>query len=349
MKLHAILGEGQGLELRPLLRMTSHARQAAERLRENEPAYRHKSLRVYLAGKGCDGFIYGVTFDDASFDDVTQETQGLRLIVDRASMPILMDSELDWVETPEAQGFVVRNPRHDLFRGKFFKQPHWQEMLFTRAIPTSSLHRVISSRKLLGGCLLLRLERGAFQFEAGQHVLVGIPDQTLKREYSLASRPDDPWLELLVRVMPNAGLSERLAGLKAGDLLELGAASGRFSLCELDEPRRHLFVVTGTGIAPALSLIRAHPNADYRLLHGIREAEEEYALEDVPHPRYIPCASRRPGEFFHGRVTDYLERFPSTDTDYFYLCGSSVMIREVLSLLKRLGVDRARIKTVQHS
>ena len=53
-----------------LVSLSAVAEKKAIFLNEETPAYKDKFLRLYIEGKGCDGFIYGVTFDNKADDDL---------------------------------------------------------------------------------------------------------------------------------------------------------------------------------------------------------------------------------------------------------------------------------------
>lgn len=87
------------------------------------------SLRIYLDGKGCDGFFYGVSFDKASKDDLVKDQESLSLIIDPDSLTFCDGSEIEWVDDERGTGFLVNNPNHRKFRGKFYKRSSWQKAL----------------------------------------------------------------------------------------------------------------------------------------------------------------------------------------------------------------------------
>lgn len=92
-------------------------------------AQEKKDLRVYLDGKGCDGFFYGVAFDERSAEDHVFSQDGIDLICDPESYKFIRDSVVDWVDDERGRGFLVENPHHRKFRGKFYKRENWEERL----------------------------------------------------------------------------------------------------------------------------------------------------------------------------------------------------------------------------
>ncbi len=68
-------------------------------------------LRVYIQGGGCSGFQYGFGFEEeGQEDDLTVETDGVRLIVDPVSLQYLTGAVVDYTESLQGAQFVIRNP-----------------------------------------------------------------------------------------------------------------------------------------------------------------------------------------------------------------------------------------------
>jgi iron-sulfur cluster insertion protein len=72
----------------------------------------HYGLRVYVAGGGCQGFQYGMTFEEqANPDDTVVEAHGVKVFIDAQSAPMLHDAEVDYVESLQGSGFAIKNPQ----------------------------------------------------------------------------------------------------------------------------------------------------------------------------------------------------------------------------------------------
>jgi len=68
-------------------------------------------LRVSVEGGGCSGFQYKFGFDQAAKpDDITIERDGITVLVDEVSAPLLAGSELDYVTELLGASFQIRNP-----------------------------------------------------------------------------------------------------------------------------------------------------------------------------------------------------------------------------------------------
>ena len=67
-------------------------------------------LRVGVRGGGCSGFQYALAFDEQRDDDSVFEDKGIRLLVDRPSLPYVKGSIIDFVDGLQGAGFKVENP-----------------------------------------------------------------------------------------------------------------------------------------------------------------------------------------------------------------------------------------------
>ena len=69
------------------------------------------ALRVAVQPGGCSGLRYAMYLDDQVADgDITAEQFGVRVVVDRMSVPYLSEAKIDFVDTLEASGFTIDNP-----------------------------------------------------------------------------------------------------------------------------------------------------------------------------------------------------------------------------------------------
>ncbi len=94
-------------------------------------------------------------------------------------------------------------------------------------------------------------------FEPGQYFSLGLPGDSgmLLRPYSTASpRGAMDALEFLVRRVPAGTFTPLLWRTAPGDRIWIGPPRGLFKL-QPNDPRTHLFVSSGTGIAPFMSML----------------------------------------------------------------------------------------------
>ena len=68
-------------------------------------------LRVRVVAGGCSGFSYELSFDaEAEGDHVIGATNGVRVLVDRRSAPIVEGSTLEFNDSLLGGGLKMRNP-----------------------------------------------------------------------------------------------------------------------------------------------------------------------------------------------------------------------------------------------
>jgi iron-sulfur cluster assembly protein len=69
------------------------------------------ALRLYIAGRTCSGFQYGMALDKEVHDkDSSFESQGLKLVVDEQSLPYMDGCVVDFIDDERGKGFLVENP-----------------------------------------------------------------------------------------------------------------------------------------------------------------------------------------------------------------------------------------------
>ena len=135
----------------------------------------------------------------------------------------------------------------------------------------------------------IELERPeGFRFAAGQSIRIMHASQG--RDYSIASGPDAPRLQLYLRLVEPGVISPWLAAAPSGTPVHFNGPSGLFIFRRSQRPA--VLVATGTGIAPFLSMVRAGLSG-FTLLYGVRDRAELYGEEIIREAaaRYVPCLS----------------------------------------------------------
>ncbi len=114
-------------------------------------------------------------------------------------------------------------------------------------------------------------------FKAGQYTVLGLPGsaprsgyadpedppldpaKVIKRAYSIASSSlEGTYLEFYIALVRTGALTPRLFALQPGDRIWLGTKIvGMFTLDDVPAERQLVFVATGTGLAPYLSMLRS--------------------------------------------------------------------------------------------
>jgi ferredoxin-NADP reductase len=207
--------------------------------------------------------------------------------------------------------------------------------------------------------LRIRPDDGPVSFQPGQYLSLGLwhDGGWLQRPYSPAGRPDDRELELLVRRVANGSLTPLLWSAAAGTRVRIGPAKGLFRLVP-DDMRQHLFLATGTGIAPMVAMVsallqRADP-PPIVVVHGVRHISElafreriEGWISRIPELVYIPAASRCDASAAAGihraRALDLLpdvwvDHVTQPDGVVAYLCGNPAVVDAAARWLAARGL-----------
>jgi benzoate/toluate 1,2-dioxygenase reductase subunit len=173
----------------------------------------------------------------------------------------------------------------------------------------------------------------SFEYEPGQWIR--LIHHTVERDYSLVSSPTDPDVALCIRNIEGGILSPGLSDAPVGACFNFNGPHGYFTFRPSSRPA--VFVATGTGLAPFVSMARSGVTG-FILLHGVHSAEDLYYSSVIKSAakQYVPCISEADmssGEHFRGRVTDCLRKNLAPGAYDFYLCGSREMIRDVTFLV----------------
>ncbi|MGE3858127.1 MAG: HesB/IscA family protein [Dehalococcoidia bacterium] len=69
-------------------------------------------LRVFVVGGGCSGYQYGMAIakEAETEDQVIEATGGVKVVIDRDSVPMISGAEIDYVEDLMKSGFTIYNP-----------------------------------------------------------------------------------------------------------------------------------------------------------------------------------------------------------------------------------------------
>jgi NAD(P)H-flavin reductase len=200
------------------------------------------------------------------------------------------------------------------------------------------------------------MEPPQLTFKAGQFVSFEVGQnekkQALIRPYSIASPPSRPdVLTLLFNLVPGGPGSTYLFSLKEGDETHFKGPAGTFRLRD-DPARDHLFVATGTGIAPIramlLTLFEQDAACAVTLFWGLRSRQDLYYQDELAawakaHPKFMFITTlSRPEDDWQGergRVTRLVEeRVTSVNNLAVYLCGNSGMIQDVTGTIQKKGL-----------
>ena len=80
-----------------------------ELLRENGAP--GMALRIYVERGGCAGMSYEMKLDEPHADDFSEGRDGVKVVVDPASLPYVDGSTIDYSDDLAGAGFRIKNPR----------------------------------------------------------------------------------------------------------------------------------------------------------------------------------------------------------------------------------------------
>lgn len=205
-------------------------------------------------------------------------------------------------------------------------------------------YKVQKIKNLTENTFILSLPKSRFKFQAGQHISLSIMGDYQSREYSIYSGEEAEHLQVLVKEVEGGYFSPKLKHLKVGDMVEVHGPFGKFGIDEKKlNTHQHVFIASGTGIAPFHSIVKSYPELNYQLIHGVRYANEAYESENYDKSKFTLCTSRDKNGDFHGRLTEFLKNNSFEKNTAFYLCGNSDMIFDAMEILKDKGFDRESI------
>ncbi len=205
-------------------------------------------------------------------------------------------------------------------------------------------------------------EPDSIQFQAGQFVNIHIPtaERVIMRPYSIVSPAYEHHLiRLCYKFIPEGRGTTYLISLKPGERVTFTGVFGHFVL-DQNSKREIVFLATGAGIAPILSMIQTlygeQNNRKAVLYFGVKTKQDifyESILSEVAvkHPCFSShiCLSRddKPqAPYRSGRIHKALgEDINDFSGKEAYICGSKEMVEEMKSFLFSTGMEKQHIFT----
>jgi ferredoxin/flavodoxin---NADP+ reductase len=225
-----------------------------------------------------------------------------------------------------------------------------------RAAPPSAAPGTVLERiPITPSLLVLRIARPpGLDFAPGQNVRVGVSGAT--HPYTIASAPEDPYLEFCIELVPNGRLTPRLFALRPGERASVGTRA-KGSLVLDEGVSDHLMFATVTGVAPFISMLRRErralrPGRRILLVHGASSSAElvyRNELEDLaralPGFTYVPALSQPEAGWSgeRGRLPSisaaWAERFDLVPGHCrVYACGNPAMVEAISAQFESAAV-----------
>ncbi len=223
----------------------------------------------------------------------------------------------------------------------------------------------------------VRFDGDPTPFESGQYMTIGVftegveglPPRIVQRPYSVASDPGvagSEGYEMYVRLVEGGLFTPLLWELPAGHRMRMIGPKGKFTL-EPDDDRVHLFISSGTGNAPFVSMMKmllreGRPRravflngVSYERDLGYRELQEGWERSGEYPVTFVPTVSRasapenagwtgRTGrvESIVAPVADELGLSP--ENTIAYICGNPDMILSAEATLLERGFPEPQVK-----
>lgn len=217
----------------------------------------------------------------------------------------------------------------------------------------------------------VRFDGDPTPFECGQYMTFGVfvDDKIVQRPYSVASAPRDAGTsgyEFYIRLVNGGTFTPLLWDLPVGHRVRMIGPKGKFVLGP-DDDRMHLFISSGTGNAPFVSMIRETlaAGAPRRSVFingvshvrdlGYRELLEGWSGSGTYPVTFVPTISR-PADPSNAGWTGRTGRAETVVAPVFtelgldpadtvaYLCGNPDMIIAAEQTLLDLGLPEAAVK-----
>ena len=238
--------------------------------------------------------------------------------------------------------------------------------------------KVVSIENITDGIRTFKivLDDGKFKYKAGQFAILGLPidkqnpeSDWVCRAYSISSAENAEKTEFYIILVKDGMLTTRLFDLKEGDRLYMSPKpAGLTSFEGIPENANVLFISSGTGIAPYISIIRTYKNEMFNgkrkiaLFHGVRRESDlafrsdfEKFMREYSGFAYFPVLSKE-DDNWHGlaghvqdvmeeQLTKFLGESPfNKDKNYVFICGNPNMVTSVSTAFLEHGFKQNTIK-----
>ena len=195
----------------------------------------------------------------------------------------------------------------------------------------------------------IKIDAGNIDFIPGQWIRVFSENGEKGRAYSIASMPGD-CIEICVKRIENGNMSNYICNLKENDKIQIAGPYGMFTIKNKETDM--VFVATGTGITPFISMISDITSSNFNkkiyVIFGAKTEKDilyKELLEDLHEKgkiNFIPVLSREKWDMEKGYVQDVLKKKNFENCDY-YICGIGEMVLDCLKILEQKKIPKERI------
>ncbi len=219
---------------------------------------------------------------------------------------------------------------------------------------------ILTNKKLLVNNVYLftfkLIDPPEINFIPGQYLILKVNNRP--RLYSIySSNKVKNQIEFVIEIIPNGLASTYFLNLNINDPVEFQGPLGQFILRENNNKK--IFLATGTGIAPVLSILESHALdvTRYTLYWGLKTYKDLYLFDQIRQFNPKICLSREQNlemipetdrkYFVLGRVDYVFNQMPDTkyeilNTD-FYLCGRKDITESLRLFLLSKNIPQEQI------
>ncbi|MDB0034647.1 FAD-binding oxidoreductase [Alphaproteobacteria bacterium] len=216
------------------------------------------------------------------------------------------------------------------------------------------MHKIIKKILINENLFKIYFEKKNLSFLPGQHFSLSIPGKSINREYSSYTSPNEDHIGFLIRRVQGGIMTNMLDKMKVGDGVNIYGPYGCFTPTQKQLLNKQIiFIASGTGIAPFVSIKKTYNIKNYKLFLGIRSRSDIADQDEFDQSNSYYCISRdnilKQNNHFRGRITKNLDKLDYIESylDAFYMiCGNSFMISDVYdALVNEKGIDPNNIIT----
>jgi ferredoxin-NADP reductase len=202
-------------------------------------------------------------------------------------------------------------------------------------------------------CIFFRFPRSVeLDFIGGMFIDLAVDG--LKRSYSILDVDNTAKeFSILVKLVPGGAMSAVLAKLGTGQLVSIFGPKGSFGVdSKVDSlTRDHVFICTGTGISPVVSMVRQLDSMrergefekDITVIWGVRFREEIiFSESDFGTARLVTTVSSKKdiqSKSLYVQDILFSEKNLDLKNSIFYCVGSPPMVKQCRDKLKDAGVQ----------
>ncbi len=217
---------------------------------------------------------------------------------------------------------------------------------------------LIKKQKLTQDVFLLKFKlKNKLIFQPGQYIIVKINNKP--RAYSIASSKfKSNQLDLIIKIIPNGLASTYFLNLFVNSKIEFFGPYGQFVL--KNNSNKKIFLATGTGIAPFLSMIKSFENFSFTLYWGLKKFNDVFLIEEFnalkeknKNFNFKICLSQELNTnnlnkeiFDFGHVDNcFLKDFKNKNINNFefYICGYKEIVISIKNQLIKNNVNNKNI------